>query len=278
MKIIKKRGQLATFAIIGIVLVIVVLALILVFGFSKENESKVKILSSGTFDEKIDAIITSCLDSSLEEEKENIYDNKGYIGSFPNNYIVFEDEKIITTYDRDYPGVFGIEPVEYIEQVLSDVLLQKISLCTSNVNEELNKQYSDYDVYLDYVSVELTQEAILVYYSFTTEINNESNVYEKILSKKLNILKFYEEANNITKAFVDTLLYPDPNLNYKLCVGLNEENGIKPKYPLDIVEYLKEKNNAEIIFAEDFFVVKLEEEGEIFKFAIKPYLYPPVCQ
>lgn len=272
-----KRGQVATFVIVGVILLIIVGVLVLISSSKKEDETKVKLLSSGTFQEKVDYVIATCIDNVVRDEQQAFFDNGGYIGPAPNNLIFHGDDLVLTVYDRDYPDVLGIDNPETFSAILEDQLASKLPSCVAGVSEELNKQYDDFDVYLDGIDSKLNIQNIVVSYHYTIEKGGTVNDYESTKVFNSDIYFFINEVNNLSREFLYSLDAPDVNFNYQICVSLNESMGYKPSYPVDFLKIVEQRDYADLLMAEDYMLVKLERNGKELEVAIKPYRYPAIC-
>jgi hypothetical protein len=274
-----KKGQVTLFIIIGIVLIaIVVMGGILL----SKNADKIQVGSAGPteFQEvktKLDYIFQTCVeDITKSEASHSIVKGGSMREDFPANSIDYNNQLLVVSYDAEGSGSFNT-PKQTAKE-LEQVLLDKLPNCFEGAYDDPMLSQYNIDIYISSLYVRPTKDSFMIYYDYEMEIDDEKEYHTMTQKVDVSLFKTLKVANMITDEFLETYYEPDVLYNLQACNSFYDAYGIKPQYPVDILNVVAENEYVNgVIVQDNFLIVNLNVEGEKMSFAIKPILVDSIC-
>jgi len=189
-----KKGQVAIFVIIAVVLV----ASILLFLFI-ENGSKIQ----SSFEENPPAYISDCVQRPLEDIELKIISSNGYLNANSTNFIIYEGEKVpyLCKASKFYTSCVNQDPliIERIRSEIESYTYSKTESCFDSLT--LGLENKGYEVSQGVLStqVEFNQDSIVLNIdkSYNVEKEGTSNFKKFKAEAKSPLFKLFSLAQTI---------------------------------------------------------------------------------
>jgi len=210
-----RRGQLAIFVIIAIVLVAVVFVFFL---FPQVNLFAAEVNPS--------SFLRACIEPEVRDVVGVLSKQGGYLA--PENYVLYQDEKIqyLCYTDQDYLPCIVQQPllVGHIESEIEDVVEPKARRCVQDLKEEYEKRGfsvqttpGELDVNIipgriivDFLSpMSITKESTQTFQKFAVSLNSE---WYDLLLTAVSIIQ-YESVLGDSETTLYLQYYPDLSIN-----------------------------------------------------------------
>ena len=256
-----KKGQVVIFAIVGLLLIITISIILLA------TQTKKTIPEDIQTTKRMENYLMQCTEQKLNDYIERALLTGGF-GAYPSNVIRSEDNIYVLSFSAE-GYYYGIYDSKMIKPIIGQEL-NEIALCLYNLMN------IDFEIHGDEITfnnieyeIEVTQGAIIVNFEYEYKLNN--NLHNEItrITKPTNLGYFLDKTNELTNKIMSPRNM-DLQFNYLFCETLKEEQGIVPRYATDFLLDMQHETNTNFIFKQEFFIIILERDMEIFPFAIKP--------
>jgi len=242
-----KRGQLAIFVIVAIVIVAIV---VIFFAFPQVNVF--------TTDVNPSSFLRECIEDDVLEVKEVLSTQGGYVN--PSNYVLHEGEMIqyLCYTDQNYEPCIVQQPllVGHVKQEISDFVTPRARACMNNLVEEYESKGFNVDSTPGDIEVEIIPGSIIVDFLAPLSVSKESTQ------------TFQRFAIGIESEWYDLLLIATSIIEFESTLGDSETTLYLQYYPDLRIDKLKK--NGDTIYTLSNVVT-----GEEFTFAVRSLVWPP---